>query len=68
MPAPSKLSIGTSSLQRLLKEEKSYHKELEQQQARVKQLEQGGSNDENAEFMLRQEVCCAGVSFQQMWC
>ena len=57
MPAPSKLSIASSSLQRLLKEENSYHKELEQQQVRVKKLEEsGGGGDQNAEYTLRQEV------------
>lgn len=57
MPAPSKLSIATSSVLRLLKEEASYHKELEQQEAHVKQLEQGDSSaDQNAEFKLSQEV------------
>jgi len=56
MPAPSRLQIATSSLERLLKEENSYHKELEQGQARVRQLETEPSNDENADYMLRQEV------------
>lgn len=55
MPAPSPLRIATSSLQRLVKEESSYHKELEQQQARIAKLEAGGG-DENADFMLKQEV------------
>lgn len=56
MPAPSRLEIATSSLERLLKEESSYHKELEQGQARVQRLEQQPGTDENAEYMLRQEV------------
>jgi hypothetical protein len=55
MPPPSKLTVATSSLTRLVKEEASYHKEMEQQQARIKKLE-AGSDEENAEFMLRQEV------------
>ncbi|KAK5115521.1 hypothetical protein LTR62_001180 [Meristemomyces frigidus] len=54
MPPPSQLAIATSSLNRLVKEEASYHKELSQQQASIAKLEQGGG-DENAEFMLRQE-------------
>ncbi|KAK4548772.1 hypothetical protein LTR36_008545 [Oleoguttula mirabilis] len=54
MPAPSKLSIATSTLNRLVKEEASYHKELEHQQASIAKLEQGGG-DENAEYVLRQE-------------
>lgn len=57
MPAPSQLSIATSSLTRLVKEESSYHKELEQQQARIAKLEAGeGKDDENAEYTLKQEV------------
>lgn len=55
MPAPSQLRIATSSLQRLVKEEASYYKELEQQQARISKINIG--DDENAEFMLKQEVC-----------
>jgi len=55
MPAPSKLSIATSSVKRLIKEEASYHKELEQQEERIKKLEQSGG-DENAEYQLKQEV------------
>lgn len=56
MPPPSQLMIATSSLNRLIKEEASYHKELEQQQASIAKLEQGGG-DENADFQLKQEVC-----------
>jgi hypothetical protein len=56
MPPPSQLSIATSSVQRLVKEEASYHKELEKQQARLKNLETNPDGDENAEFQLRQEV------------
>ncbi|KAK5168625.1 tubulin folding cofactor A [Saxophila tyrrhenica] len=54
MPPPSQLSIATSALIRLVKEERSYHKEAEQQQASITKLEQGGG-DENAEFTLKQE-------------
>lgn len=42
MPPPSPLSIATSSLQRLVKEEKSYHAELRQQEVRVQKLEGAG--------------------------
>lgn len=56
MPAPSQLSIATSAVERLLKEESSYHKELDQQQARIKKLEEGDAEGENAEFQLKQEV------------
>lgn len=56
MPPPSQLAIATSSLNRLIKEESSYHREHEQQTARIAKLEQGGGGDENAEFTLKQEV------------
>jgi len=57
MPAPSPLAIATSALNRLVKEESSYHKELEQQSARIAKLEAGEDADnENAEFILRQQV------------
>lgn len=57
MAPPSQLSIATGSLTRLVKEEASYHRELEEQNARIAKLEQGGdSSDENAEYTLRQEV------------
>lgn len=55
MPAPSKLAIATSSLTRLLKEESSYHKELEQGLERVKKLE-ASNEGENADFQMKQEV------------
>jgi tubulin-specific chaperone A len=55
MPAPSKLAIATSSVQRLVKEERSYRKEQIQQEERIEKL-QGGSSDENAEYLLKQEV------------
>ncbi len=57
MAPPSRLAVATSSLQRLLKEESSYYKEVAQQEAHIKQLEQEPSDgDENAEFQLKQEV------------
>lgn len=57
MPAPSQLAIATSVLTRYVKEETSYHKELEQQEARIVKLEAGeGADDENAEYILRQHV------------
>jgi len=55
MAPPSKLAIATSAVSRLVKEEASYHKEIEYQKARIKKLE-AGSEDENAEFQLKQEV------------
>jgi tubulin-specific chaperone A len=55
MPPPSKLAIATGSVKRLIKEEASYHKEITHQEARIKKLE-AGSEDENAEYQLKQEV------------
>jgi tubulin-specific chaperone A len=58
MPPPSPLQIATSSLERLIKEEGSYHKELAQQVARIKRLEENEvDEDGNREFALKQEVC-----------
>ncbi|KAF5125498.1 Tubulin-specific chaperone A [Metarhizium anisopliae] len=59
MPPPSQLAIATGAVTRLLKEEASYHKELADQEAEVKKLEEsirngGGDGDDNAEFMLKQ--------------
>jgi hypothetical protein len=56
MAPPSQLAIATGSVQRLVKEEVSYHKELVQQEARLKKLEESKDEDENAEFVLKQEV------------
>ena len=55
MPPPSKLSVATSSLLRLVKEEASYHKEALQQEERIKKLESNGT-DENTDFMIKQEA------------
>lgn len=68
MPAPSPLSIATSSVQRLIKEESYYHKELASQQLRVDKLEdqikeQSADLDENSEYVLKQEVCSFIHSF-----
>jgi hypothetical protein len=63
MPPPTSLSIATASLNRLVKEEASYHKELEQQTQRLQKLENVGTNgaaddeDDNREYLLNQEVC-----------
>lgn len=60
MPPPSPLAIATSSINRLLKEELSYEKELTNQKARLAALQQSDSTNEdevgNAAFRLRQEV------------
>ncbi|MCJ1273187.1 hypothetical protein MMC21_000976 [Puttea exsequens] len=58
MPPPSELTIATSALNRLIKEESSYRTELASQQKRVAELKSGSSAEEdgeNAEFQLRQE-------------
>ncbi|KAJ2968892.1 hypothetical protein NQ176_g8954 [Zarea fungicola] len=60
MPAPSALAISTGAVQRLLKEEASYHKELAEQEQTVKNLEEklkAGTADEdgNEAFMLKQQ-------------
>ncbi|KAI9803827.1 MAG: hypothetical protein M1825_001707 [Sarcosagium campestre] len=54
MPPPSALSIATSAVQRLVKEERSYHTELEQQNKRLEKLL---ADPEADEYQLRQEVC-----------
>ncbi|KAH7081497.1 tubulin binding cofactor A [Paraphoma chrysanthemicola] len=54
MPPPSKVAIATGSVLRLVKEEASYHKEIAQQEERIKKLEES-AGDENKEYTLRQE-------------
>ncbi|KAI9890639.1 MAG: hypothetical protein M1814_003708 [Vezdaea aestivalis] len=54
MPAPSPLAISISVLNRLTKEEKSYHKELSQQEARLAKPDL--TDPENAEFQAKQEA------------
>lgn len=57
MAPRSQLEIATASVERLVKEEASYHRELQEQTERVKKLEsQEGGDDENREYTLRQEV------------
>jgi tubulin-specific chaperone A len=66
--APSTpLSIATGAVQRLVKEEASYHREQQAQEKRIKQLEaqaQTGDaeEDENREYTLKQEVCFSSLS------
>lgn len=55
MAPPSKLAIATGVVLRLVKEEASYHKEIEQQEARVKKAEEN-KGDDNGEYTLKQEV------------
>jgi hypothetical protein len=56
MAPPSQLSIVTSSVQRLVKEEASYYKELQQQEARLEKALAAKDEDENAEYQLKQEA------------
>lgn len=59
MAPTAPLAIATSSVQRLVKEEASYHRELEEQTKRIAKLESetGTDDDGNREFLLKQEVC-----------
>ncbi|KAH7409932.1 tubulin binding cofactor A [Phaeosphaeria sp. MPI-PUGE-AT-0046c] len=54
MPPPSKVAIATGSVLRLVKEEASYHKEIVQQEERIKKLE-ASDGDSNKEYTLKQE-------------
>lgn len=56
MAPPSQLSIATSSVQRLVKEEASYYKELQQQEARLEKTQASKDEDENAEYQVKQEA------------
>ncbi|SLM36029.1 tubulin-specific chaperone rbl2 [Lasallia pustulata] len=65
MPPPTPLSIATSAVLRLVKEESSYRHELLQQESRVEKLQSrerkggderdGDGDDGNAEWTLGQE-------------
>lgn len=59
MAPRSQLEIFTSSVQRLTKEEASYHNEIKQQTERVRKLETQEEEDENREYTLNQEVCAS---------
>ncbi|KAL7798555.1 tubulin binding cofactor A [Trichoderma ceciliae] len=60
MPPPSPLAIATGAVNRLLKEEASYHKEQKEQEANAKAQEEkikSGQEDEdgNATYILKQQ-------------
>lgn len=62
MAPPTPLAVATSSVQRLVKEEAYYHKDLASQEARIAKLEKDIADksadlDENADYVLKQEVC-----------
>jgi tubulin-specific chaperone A len=63
MAPPSKVAIATGSVLRLVKEEASYHKEIAQQEERIKKLE-SSEGDENKEYTLRQEVSQPSSCFE----
>lgn len=65
MPPTAPLAIATSVVQRLVREEASYHQELEEQTKRVAKLESetGVDEDGNREFLIKQEVCKKKNSF-----
>lgn len=58
MPPPSQLSIATSSVNRLLKEETSYRTELEGQHKRLEALQSQTGDDEegNRAWNIGQQV------------
>ncbi|XMA20676.1 hypothetical protein WAI453_013467 [Rhynchosporium graminicola] len=56
MSPPSPLAIATSSLQRLVKEEVSYEKELQVQETRLEKILAAKDDDENADYKLKQEL------------
>jgi tubulin-specific chaperone A len=59
MAPATPLAIATSSVQRLVKEEASYHRELEEQTKRIAKLEsEAGTEDAegNREFLIKQEA------------
>jgi tubulin-specific chaperone A len=67
MAPPTPLTIATSSVQRLVTEEASYHRELQQQEERIKRLEAeqiaaGEDDDGNREYTLKQEVGTRNLS------
>lgn len=57
MAPRSQLEVTTASVLRLVKEEASYHRELQEQTERIQKLEaQKDGEDENQEYLLKQEV------------
>ena len=64
MAPPSSLAIATGSVQRLVKEETSYHKELKNQEARLEKLVNSTEENENKDYQLKQEVCVYNIAVQ----
>ncbi|KAF2753748.1 putative tubulin-specific chaperone Rbl2 [Pseudovirgaria hyperparasitica] len=67
MPPPSKLAIATSSVNRLVKEELSYHKELEQQESSIKKLEDANALEETKVMIptVRNSIASAVAKLEQ---
>lgn len=58
MPPPTPLSVQTSAITRLLKEQESYKTELASQERRLKETGDGEEDEEgNREWKVGQEVC-----------
>ena len=55
---PTQVEIAIASLQRLIREEKSYHTELTQQRKQLTAMESGSmiDDEENKNFQLKQQV------------
>lgn len=70
MAPPSQLSIATSSVLRLLKEEASYRTELEGQKKRLQTLETASGDDEegNRAWNIGQEVFTSMHEFNGQGC
>lgn len=56
MAPPTKLAVHVSAVERLVKEEQSYHKEMHLQEKRIAKHRETIDTQENAEFLLNQEV------------
>ncbi|KAL5320336.1 hypothetical protein ACEPPN_011137 [Leptodophora sp. 'Broadleaf-Isolate-01'] len=65
MAPPTPLAIATSSLQRLVKEEISYEKELKGQEARLEKIIATKDQDENADYQLKQELWSGNEVIEQ---
>ena len=64
MATSSNLTIATKALQRLIKEEASYHSELALQEERIKALESQGTKGDNKEKGVVEDEDAAGDNFE----
>lgn len=60
MPPPSPLTVSTSAVLRLIKEESYYHSELARQKSKIAQLEANPGDDDNAEWNIKQQKAALG--------